>query len=100
MVQGVVELERGKKLEQVLHSKGRIKILIILAKEGELNISGIARMAKVNHNSTSFHLNFLTEAGILQEKRFGRIRIYRFMVEKPRVKAIKNLIDIWEADSL
>lgn len=87
-------------LEDVFQSKGRIKILKILALEGELNISEIARRAHINHNSTRYHLNFLAKANIIQEKQFGRIRIYRFKIEDIRVRAIKNLFDIWENSNL
>ena len=87
-------------IEDVLQSKGRIKILKILATEGELNISEIARRAHINHNSTRYHLNFLVKTNILQEKTFGRIRIYRFKLENIRVRALKNLFDIWEKSEL
>jgi len=87
-------------LEDVFQSKGRIKILKILAKEGELNISEIAKRAHINHNSTRYHLNFLVNAKIVQEKKFGRIRIYRFRIEDMKVKAIKMLFDIWDNSDL
>ncbi len=87
-------------IEEVFKSKGRIKILKILAEEGELNISEIARRAHINHNSTRYHLNFLVKANILQEKKFGRIRIYRFRIENIQVRAIKNLFEIWENSKL
>ena len=82
-------------IEDVFQSRGRIKILKILANEGELNISEIARRARINHNSTRYHLNFLVKTNILQEKKFGRIRIYRFKIENIKVRAIKNLFAIW-----
>ena len=87
-------------LEDIFQSRGRIKILKILAKEGELNISEIAKRAHINHNSTRYHLNFLAKAKIVQEKKFGRIKIYRFRIEDFKVKAIKTLFDIWEVSDL
>lgn len=98
MLTNIIEDKVKEKLalEDVFQSKGRIKILKILAIEGELNISEIARRAHINHNSTRYHLNFLVKSNILQEKIFGRIRIYRFKIEDMRVHAIKNLFDIWE----
>lgn len=87
-------------IEDVFQSKGRIKILKILAVEGELNISEIARRAGINHNSTRYHLNFLVKANVVQEKKFGRIRIYRFKIENIKVRAIKNLFEIWENSDL
>jgi len=86
--------------EEIFQSKGRIKILKILSEEGELNISEIARRAQINHNSTRYHLNFLVKANIIQEKTFGRIRIYRFKIEDMKVRAIKNLFEIWGNSNL
>ncbi|MHA1213477.1 MAG: winged helix-turn-helix domain-containing protein, partial [Candidatus Heimdallarchaeota archaeon] len=53
------------KIEEVLSSKGRILILKILAEMEELNISAIARVANLNHSTTSQHLEFLTKAGLV-----------------------------------
>ena len=94
------EIKEKLLLEDVFQSKGRIKILKILAIEGELNISEIARRAGINHNSTRYHLNFLVKANVVQEKKFGRIRIYRFKIENIKVRAIKNLFEIWENSDL
>ncbi len=94
------DIQNITKIEDIFQSKGRIKILKILAQEGELNISEIARRANINHNSTRYHLNFLVKVNIIQEKRFGRIRIYRFRGEEMKVRAIKSLFDIWEDSEL
>ncbi|MHA1268210.1 MAG: ArsR family transcriptional regulator [Candidatus Helarchaeota archaeon] len=93
-------LEKSSKeqfhIEEVFASKGRVKIIKILVKEEELNISEIVERCKLNHKSTLNHLQFLTAAGILQEKIYGRIRIYRIRIEDYRVKAIKKMIEVWE----
>jgi len=98
MLTNIIEDKVKEKLalEDIFQSKGRIKILKILAIEGELNISEIARRAHINHNSTRYHLNFLVKSNILQEKIFGRIRIYLFKIEDMRLREIKTLFDIWE----
>ncbi|MHA1230393.1 MAG: ArsR/SmtB family transcription factor [Candidatus Helarchaeota archaeon] len=88
--------EEKFQIEDIFSSKGRVKIIKLLAKENELNISEIIKRTNLNHNITSKHLKILTEANILQEKIYGRIKIYRFRIEDFKVKAIKNLIDIWE----
>lgn len=82
-------------LEEIFLSRGRIKILQILAKANELNISQIAKDANLNHNSVKYHLAALTAAGILQEKIFGRVKIYRFRLEDLKVRAIKQLFELW-----
>lgn len=84
-------------IEEIFSSKGRIKVLMILAKEGELNISEIAKRANLNHGTCSNHLKELTNFNIVQEKVFGRIRIYRFRIENIKVRALKNLFDLWES---
>ena len=98
-VTGIIHQEiEAVAIEDVFQSKGRIKILKILATVGELNISEIGRKAHINHNSTRDHLRYLTKANLLQEKLFGRIRIYRFRTENIRARTLKNLFDIWEND--
>jgi len=83
------------RIEEVLSSKGRILILKILAEMDELNISAIARVTNLNHNTTSQHLEYLTKVGLVQEKRFGRIKIFRFRSENIKARSLKKLFEIW-----
>ena len=83
-------------IEEVFSSKGRVKILKILADIGELNISEIARRAGLNYATTNQHLQVLENHGLIRHKKFGRIRIFRFEEENPRAKMIKKLIEAWE----
>lgn len=84
------------KLEDIFSSKGRVRILRILAMTGELNISEIAKRAGLNHKATSNHLDALTKAGIIQEKRFGRVRIFRLTLENVKASALQKLVEAWE----
>ena len=83
-------------IEEVFSSRGRVKIIRVLAKINELNISEIARQANLNHSTACQHLEFLEKAGLIQKKVFGRIKIYRFRLENIRAKAIKYLFDLWD----
>jgi CRISPR locus-related DNA-binding protein len=83
-------------VEDILSSRLRIKILKILLKMGELNVSEIARRLGVNYNTTSQHLKILENEGIIKHKTFGRIRLYRLNEQSPRVKALQNLVESWE----
>jgi hypothetical protein len=38
----------------------------------------------------------LKEAGLLEERRFGRIRILRARLEDPRVQALKKAFELFE----
>jgi len=87
-------------LEDILSSKGRVRILKILVGVGELNISEIARRAALNYTTTNQHLNALVKAGLIQEKDFGKIRIFRFREENQRAQAIKQLVNFWESNKI
>ncbi len=83
-------------IENVFSSKGRVRILRILAEIGELNISEIARRAGLNYATTNQHLKVLEDADLVRHKRFGRIRIFRYHEENPRARKIKELMELWE----
>jgi DNA-binding transcriptional ArsR family regulator len=82
-------------IEEILSSKGRIRIIRMLLKNDELNVSMIARLTRLNHNSVVRHLDLLKRAGLVHEKDFGRIRIYSIRNETLIVKAMKSFISLW-----
>ncbi len=84
------------RIEDVFSSRGRVRILRILAEIGELNISALARRAKLNYSTANGHLQVLQDAGLVKHKRFGRIRIFRFNDEDVRARMIKRLVEVWE----
>ncbi len=83
-------------VEDVFSSRGRVRILRILSEISELNISEIARRAKLNYTTANGHLQVLETAGLIKHKCFGRIRIYRFDYENARARAIRDLLEVWE----
>ncbi len=80
-------------VEEIFSSKGRVKVLKALSDKGEMNITEITRRTNLNHATTSEHLSSLCVLGIVEEKRFGRIRIFRFKKEDPRGWAIQTLFE-------
>jgi len=78
-------------IESLLGSKPRVKILKVLIDKGELNITAIAREAGVNHKTALRHLEELRRVGVVTEKVFGRVRIFKINSEDPRVEALKML---------
>lgn len=80
-------------VEEIFSSKGRVKVLRALAETGELNISEITKRTRLNHTTASAHLEQLCEIGVIEEKKFGRVRIFRFRKEDPRGWAIRTLFD-------
>ena len=85
-------------IEEVFSSKPRMKILKLVARLGALNISDIARRINLNYSTTNEHLKLLEAEGILQQKVYGRIRMYKFNDLSPKAIAVQNLIEVWEQD--
>ena len=86
----------GMDVEEVFSSKPRMKILRLVARLGALNVSDIARRIKMNYSTTNQHLKLLEAEGILQQRVYGRVRMYRFNEASPKAKAVQNLIETWE----
>lgn len=83
-------------LEEVFSSKPRMKILKLIYTLGSLNASDIARRINMNYAATAEHLKILESEGILQERTYGRIRMYRFNEASAKAKAVVGLIEAWE----
>lgn len=79
-----------------MSSKPRIKILKLITRLGALNVSDIARRVNLNYSATSEHLKLLEAEGILMQKSYGRIRIYKFSENSPKARALRNLVEAWE----
>ena len=91
------EIPQRIDIEDLFSSRGRIKILKELAASNELNISELCRRENLNHSSTKAHLEVLLKSGLIEEKIFGRIKIYRYRVEDLRARSLKSLFDIWDS---
>jgi len=83
-------------IEDVFSSKGRVRILRILADIGELNVSEIARRAGLNFATTNQHLKVLEDHQLVRHKKFGRIRIFRYNEENRKARMIKQLMELWD----
>jgi len=79
-----------------MSSYGRTKVLTIMLETGELNISEVTRRSKLSHSATARHLEFLTKSGILTEKRFNRIRIFRVDQASPLAGALMKFYSDWK----
>ena len=65
-----------RRAEEILGSKGRIRVLKVLSESGELNISEVSRRTGLNYTSVERHLMKLKKMDLLKEKRYGKIRIF------------------------
>ncbi len=76
--------------EELLGSRGRIRVLRVLAESGELNISEVGRRTGMNYTSVERHLSRLRELGLLREKRYGKIRIFEALFNNVTVRFERN----------
>jgi len=83
-------------LANVLSSSGRIKILTVLSNVGELHLSEIARKTDQSYSATDRHLQELSEASIVEEHDYGRVRMFKLNLENPRAKILRQLILEWD----
>ncbi len=83
-------------IENLFFSRARVKIIKTLALNDELNISKIIKNTRLNHSNVVNHLNFLKKIDFIQEKNFGRIKIYRYKEENLKARCVKKLIELIE----
>jgi hypothetical protein len=92
------KLEKENLIEDLLGSRARVKILKILAIYDELTISLIIRKTRLNYTCVLKHLKFLKSHNLIQEKKFGRIKIFRYKSENMKARSFKKFIEIWEGE--
>lgn len=88
--------DKGPSLEEVLSSSGRTRILSLLSRVEELHLTEIAKRTEQSHSATERHLRALEMADVVEERDYGRVRIFRLRLDNPRVRTLKDLILQWD----
>jgi len=83
----------GLDLEAVLGSRARVRILRYLLEVGEANITRISREAGVHQSVARRYLEDLARAGLVEEVRIGRMRVYRVVWSDTRIRILKSLVE-------
>lgn len=91
-------LKKRKLFEDLMGSRARVKIIKSLAINEELTITQIISKTRLNYSCALTHLNYLKMIDLIQEKKFGRIKIFRFKLENLKARSLKKFIEIWEGD--
>ncbi len=90
--------EQAPKLDKVLSSGGRIRILGLLSQVEELHLTEIAKRTEQSYSATQRHLKDLAKASLVEERDYGRVRIFRLKLDDPRARMLKELILKWNHD--
>lgn len=83
---GRVEID----VEELMGSRGRIRVLQVLSEAREMNISEVGRRTGMNYTSVERHLEALRKLGLLKEKRYGKIRIYEAVFNSLNIRFERN----------
>jgi DNA-binding transcriptional ArsR family regulator len=82
-------------LDRVLSSSGRIRILTLLSKVEQLHLTEIAKRTEQSYSAAERHLDDLSEVGIVEERDYGRVRVFRLNLTNDRAKLLQELILKW-----
>jgi DNA-binding transcriptional ArsR family regulator len=82
-------------LDRLLSSSGRIRILTLLSEVEELHLTEIAKRTEQSYSATERHLDDLTEAGIVEERDYGRVRVFKLNQANDHAKLLQELILKW-----
>ena len=82
-------------LDRILSSSGRIRILTLLSEVGELHLTEIAKRTEQSYSATERHLDDLSKTGIVEERDYGRVRVFRLNQANDRAKLLQELILKW-----
>lgn len=85
-------------LEELLSSRVRIRVLNFLIRVKEVNITELVRALDINHSIASKQIDVLKRYGIVEERRYGRVRMIRLKLEDPRVKKLEELFVVFNTD--
>jgi ArsR family transcriptional regulator, arsenate/arsenite/antimonite-responsive transcriptional repressor len=93
------ELERSLiQIFKLLADETRLKILLSLAREGELHVSALCERLGQSQPAVSHHLALLRAAGLLESRRDGKHNFYALQDSRFR-KIVGQLLEGMNVDS-
>src|SRR5437867_8543817 len=87
--------EKSPPLDKILSSSGRIRILTLLSKVEQLHLTEIAKRTDQSYSAAERHLDDLSQAGIVEERDYGRVRVFKLNLANDRAKLSQELILKW-----
>ncbi|TMI22459.1 winged helix-turn-helix transcriptional regulator [Candidatus Bathyarchaeota archaeon] len=87
--------EKSPPLDKILSSSGRIRILTLLSEVEQLHLTEIAKRTDQSYSAAERHLDDLSQAGIVEERDYGRVRLFKLNLANDRAKLLQELILKW-----
>ncbi len=82
-------------LDELLSSKARVKVLKVILERGEVNINQIIKETRLNYKTVNKHVNYLVNAGLVEEVRVGRLRLLRPNWLNPKTRKLEEFFSIF-----
>lgn len=79
-------------LEKLIGSKGRLRVLKLLLEEGQVNITRVVKETGLHHRLVVKHMNELKSMGLVEERRYGRLRLFEVDMTDPRISALRDMM--------
>lgn len=79
-------------IEQLLRSRGRVRVLKVVLERGQINISRLARETGLHHRIVSKYIEEFKSMGIVSERRYGRLRVIEANLLDSRIGALRRLL--------
>ncbi len=83
-------------IEDIFSSRGRVKVLKTILQLGEVNVTQLIKLTRLNHKVVKKHIEYLKNLGLIEEIVIGRIKLYRPNWLNPKVKFIDDLMKFIE----
>jgi DNA-binding transcriptional ArsR family regulator len=87
--------EKSPPLDRILSSSGRIRILTLLSEVDQLHLTEIAKRTDQSYSAAERHLGDLLQARIVEERDYGRVRVFKLNLSNDRAKLLQELILKW-----
>jgi DeoR/GlpR family transcriptional regulator of sugar metabolism len=91
------------KLQQLIASSCRQKILLALSTTGKTHVTNLVRIINSTYNQVNCNLQILEEEGIIKIKHYGHMKMIELEKENPKTQALLKALQILNlpsADSL
>ena len=86
-------------IEKIFYSRAAIRILFHLTSNGMETETRLMRIARSNYKNFSKHLERLTQLGLIEKKRLGRITIIKLNEESKLYRKILDTYKIWVGEN-
>jgi DNA-binding transcriptional ArsR family regulator len=84
------------RLEQIIASSCRQKILLTLSKVRKTHVTQLVRIINSTYNEVNRNLIILEEEGIIRTKRQGYLKIIELQIENPKTLALLKALELLE----